>query len=440
MDGSLVSDVRVESASARWVDSPLARMLRGPSGKHALAVLDQAVVSGTSFLTTILLGRWCGAGELGVYSLGFSLLVTWGCVQESLIAMPYTIYRHRPMFGSAAEYAGGVLVHQLLLSGLAAITLVVCGLVLSVTGAAPGLAGVTWVLAAVMPFALLREFGRRYAFAHLRMGEAFALDAAVAVLQLSGLAAFAAAGGLSADTAFATVGLACGLIGAAWFYLTRRNFVIRGGEWRRILRQSWTLGRWIFAGQLSLAVQAYFIQWLLFWTMGKDATGVYAACLTVAQFSNPLILGISNALSPRTALAVAAGGGEELRRVVVRTTLLLAAAMAVFCLIVLVNGDGIMALLYHGRQQFAGHGHAVTVLALAMFATAVGMPASSAPTAIERPDMAFKVGLVALVLSVILGPALAAGWGVTGAAYAFLAGTAAGGAGPVARLHDVGQT
>src|SRR5207249_4408654 len=36
--------------------------------KHTLALLDQAVVSGSSFLTTILIGRWCGAEELGIYS------------------------------------------------------------------------------------------------------------------------------------------------------------------------------------------------------------------------------------------------------------------------------------------------------------------------------------------------------------------------------------
>src|SRR5581483_6028917 len=69
----------------RWSWS---RFLEGDSGKHALALMDQAVVSGTSFLTTVLIGRWCGASELGVYALGFSLLVSWGCVHQSLIALP----------------------------------------------------------------------------------------------------------------------------------------------------------------------------------------------------------------------------------------------------------------------------------------------------------------------------------------------------------------
>src|SRR5438128_4628311 len=122
------------------------------SGKHTLALIDQAVVSGTSFLTTILIGRWCGAGELGVYSLGFSLLVSWGCAQQSLIALPYTIYRHRSRWGTQEEYAGSALVHNGLLSALALVALAAAGVVLSSVGAVAGLAAVIWALAGVMPF------------------------------------------------------------------------------------------------------------------------------------------------------------------------------------------------------------------------------------------------------------------------------------------------
>src|SRR5436305_6675800 len=137
MDGSLVSDVSVGAAEPVPRSRPAgvwARLLRGASGKDVLAVLDQAVVSGTSFVTTILLWRYCGPGELGVYYLGFTLLVTWGCVQESLIALPYTLFRHRPLQGTPAEYAGSVLIHQGLLSALALVSLAVVGLVLSWLG------------------------------------------------------------------------------------------------------------------------------------------------------------------------------------------------------------------------------------------------------------------------------------------------------------------
>jgi O-antigen/teichoic acid export membrane protein len=405
--------------------APWARLLGTDSGQHTLALIDQAVVSGTSFVTTILIGRWCGAGELGVYSLGFSLLVSWGCMQQSLIALPYTIYRHRSQWGTQEEYAGSALVHNGMLSVLAFVALAVGAVALSLGGGLAGLAAVTWALAGVMPFALLREFGRRFAFAHLRMAQALVLDVAVAAVQLPGLAWLASTGRLSGPTAFVAFGGACALTSGIWLYLERQNFAIRWDKVRKTMQQSWALGRWLFASQLTVWLQAYFVHWLLACLLGAMATGVYAACMTVVLFSNPLLLGISNALAPRAAQAFAEGGGPRLRRVVLQTTLLLGAAMALFCAVVMLAGEDIMALLYHG-QQYEGYGNTVTVLALAMLAAALGMPASNGLAAAERPDLSFKAGLLAISLSVILVPCLVIWWGVGGAAFGFLVGHVAG--------------
>src|ERR1051325_11854112 len=69
----------------------LSRLWRFLSGMHALALADQAVVSGTSFLTSVLIGRWAGSSQLGIYAIGLSLLISVVAVQNSLISLPYTI-------------------------------------------------------------------------------------------------------------------------------------------------------------------------------------------------------------------------------------------------------------------------------------------------------------------------------------------------------------
>ncbi len=71
---------------------------------HALALADQAVVSGTSFLTMVVVGRSTSASELGLYSIASSLLVASVTIQDSLISLPYTIQRHRPL-GKPAEHS-----------------------------------------------------------------------------------------------------------------------------------------------------------------------------------------------------------------------------------------------------------------------------------------------------------------------------------------------
>jgi O-antigen/teichoic acid export membrane protein len=405
------------------------------TSKSALSLADQAVVSGTNFLTTVLVGRWCGAQELGVYALGFSLQVFLICVQDSLINGPYTIYRTRSPRGTPAEDLGSTLAHQALLSAVAVLALAAVGACL-----APPLAAVAWTLAAVLPFILLREFGRRVAFAHLRMAEALVLDLVVAVAQLIGLPWLASVGALSAASAFAAIGVACALVGVTWLSLKRRNFVLRWGPVWANAAQNWSLGKWLFASQVTYSIQGYFIHWLLAWMLGATATGIYAACLTVALFANPIILGIGNAFTPRACLAFTEGGSTALRSVVWKTFLLTAVIMGVFCTVVLAGGTNLMALLYRGGQ-YEGHDHALVALVLAVLMSALGMPAANGLAAIERPDLSFKVGVLVVVLSVLLVPWLVAAWGLTGAAYGFLAGHLLGAGGRwlafLARLREV---
>ena len=399
-------------ARGSWVN-----LLRTAWGTQALALADQAVVSGASFLTTVVIGRWTFPNELGVYSIGISLLVSLLVIQESLILLPYTIRRHR-LLGAQAEHAGSSLIQSGLLSALGIVVLVVTALGLSARDAEPTLVAMTWALAAVLPFALLREFGRRFAFAHLQIAQALILDSAVAAMQLAGLGLLAWTGRMSAATACAALGAACALSGVVWLYLARADFVIRADHVRATMKQSWGLGKWLFVSQINWLVQGYITYWLLGWIAGASATGVYAACMSVVLFANPFIQGLGNIFGPKATLVFKEGGGARLRREVVRDSLLLGVAMTLFCLVVLFAGEHVMRLLYHDNE-YEGNGQTVTVLA----------PASNALESIERPQEVFWAGLFAVVLTAALVWWLVAGWGLLGAAYGFLAGNVAGAAG-----------
>ena len=54
---------------------------------RVLALVDQAVVSGTSFLTTAMLARWAVPDELGIYAMAIALLVAWVAVQDSVVSL-----------------------------------------------------------------------------------------------------------------------------------------------------------------------------------------------------------------------------------------------------------------------------------------------------------------------------------------------------------------
>jgi O-antigen/teichoic acid export membrane protein len=404
-----------------------AALMRILFGTHFLALADQAIVSGSSFASTVIVARWTVPSQLGIYSIGISLLVSSLTIQEALISIPYTIQRHRAS-EAPAEHAGGSLMQSGLFSALVVLVLAATSVALRVSGTSPELEMMVWALAAIAPFALLREFGRRFAFAHLRMVQVTLLDGAVAAIQLGALYWLGRNGWMTSATACLALGGACAPTAAMWVYLSRRDIVLRVGQLGETIRRSWAVGKWLFGGQIAVLVQGYVANWLLAWIVSTAATGVYAACMSIVSVANPLILGISNILLPRSVLALNEGGPRKLLRQSVQDAVLLGLAMTAFCVVVMIAGGTVLQILYHGAA-FEGREKVLTVLAAALLATSVGMPATQALTSLERPREIFWTVSVAAVLTTLLVWRLTSAWGLVGAAYGFLLGNIIGAAG-----------
>jgi len=275
---------------------------------------------------------------------------------------------------------------------------------------------------------MLREFGRRFAFAHFQIAQALLLDLAAGVTQIAALFWLGWTGRMSVAAACTALGGACALTSIAWLYLARSNFAIRTGLLPAAVKQSWGLGKWLFAGQITVSVQSYITYWLLALFVGTTATGVYTACMSVVSVANPLIVELGNILMPRAVLAFKEGGAARLRRQTIRVSPLLGAAMTLFCAAVAFAGEDVVRSLFNGKE-YEGQGHTVTVLALALLASAVGFPASNALASMERPSAIVWVGLITALLTIVLVWWLIVGWGLLGAAYGFLAGNVAGAVG-----------
>ena len=393
-------------------------LLRLVSGSHVLAWADQAVVSATSFLALIMIGRWSDPSQLGAYAIGSSFLALLLATQDSLITRPYAIQLHRPL-GTPAEHAFSSLVLSLLLAAAGVLLLSAAALALSAFPAHQDLADITWALTGTIPFVLMREFARRFAFAHLKMVEALTVDLAVAALNVVLLVWLGSTGRLSAVTAFGAVGFSCAIGAIGWLYLARSAFAFRLGQVHATLRQSWSLGQWLFAALLALQVQGYMTYWLSMVIAGATVTGIYAACMSIVSFANPLLFGFFNILTPKSVRALRAEGGAGLRRQAARDSLLLAALMTAFCLLVLLAGENVMDFLYPAAE-YRGNGHILAVLALAALAGAIGAPPAIALASAERARAVAGVTTVTAVLNLVLVWWLMTHWGLLGAAYGFL--------------------
>ena len=306
--------------------------------------------------------------------------------------------------------------------------LIVAGFAFLEVGAGSEIVYMTWAIAAVLPFALTRDFVRRFAFAHFNMVAAFLMDLATATIQLAALAWLGSRGQMSALNAFAALGGACALPTAIWLYYSRAEFTISVQHARVAVKRTWELGKWLLLGRISVQLQGYVTYWISIAIGGAAVTGVYAACMSIVGFANPLMIGFTNVLMPKLVLAWKDGGGPGLWKEANRSAVQIAALTLTFSLAIFVGGEQAMRILYQGKE-FEGLGQTLTVLALAMSVGALGMPASIALATMERPRAIVIVTMVAAVLAIALVWALMTKWGLLGAAYGMLAGSIAGAVG-----------
>lgn len=389
--------------------------------RNGLALFDQALVSGTRFATTIVVGRVCGPDELGNYSLAFAFLILISCLQQALLGQPYTIYGNRLEGKRRAMLAGSVLVHYIILSILAMVGLSLVATVIWSGVGPPQMFSVLLVLIAVNSFSLLWELGRWFAYAHLKLVKVVTMDFAVAVFQIGGILLLAWLGWLNIRTAYLMIGVACGLVGISWLILNRKDFIIRRSAILKDWSRNWSLGWWLAASQVTGVVHGHAMNWMLALMVGTFATGVFVAGESIVLLSNPIILGIGNLLCAETAQAYARGGKAQVKKVTIRAAGLMIGAMALLYVVLVVASDRLIWLFY--GAEYEGTGRFVVVLAACTFAWAITAAVGKGLLAIERSDIVFRGSLFGLVVTLALGLPMVASWETLGAAWALLCGS-----------------
>ena len=398
-----------------------------PSGsvtRHGiLSVADQAIASAANFLAGVTVARACSKEQLGLYMLGFSLILFLTDLQNSVIATPYMIYAPRLKMSALAVYTGSTLVHQLTLCFVTILALV-GGIIALRHGMGPqGLETVLWALLAVITLIMLREYVRRVCFACLKLNRVLLFDTSIAVCQIAGLLLLAHFGFLSASRAYWVMGIACGVAVLSWLWSERSLYSVQIRESLADLKRNCTFGKWVFASNLLWTISMNLYPWLLAFYHGTVSTAMWSTCLGVVALSNPAVLGVQNFLGPKIAHVYAEEHREALRRFVLKASLIFSLPMLVFCLAVAFLGDPLVTLVY--GQKYAGNGLVVALLAVNLVVSAVGFSFSRGLFAIERADLDFWVNFAALFIMLTLGLWLVRSFDLLGAVCGLLFANAA---------------
>jgi O-antigen/teichoic acid export membrane protein len=383
-----------------------------------LSLFDQGIVSVTNFLTGVIVARSCSKEELGIYMLGYSLVLFVTDMQTALIAVPYMVYAPRLTPATRARYTGSTLIHQLVLSFATMLALACGAIAITFKNGQNDLANVVWALAAVAGLIMMREFVRRVCFAKLELEVALYLDIFTGAGQIGGLLVLAHFHRLSAIRTYWVAGAVCGLAVLCWFWFDREACQPRIEQSVADFKTNWTFGKWVFASGAVWTVSTNLYPWLLATFYGTGSAGVWAACVGVVSLGNPLLLGIQNLAGPKISHVYAARGYEGLQRLIWRMSGLMALPLSLLCLALSVFGGHLLSSLY--GKQYAGNGSTVTVLALNLVVSAVVFSFSRALFAAERANSDFVANCAGLGVMAFLGIWLVFAFGPVGAAIGLL--------------------
>lgn len=414
-----------EIPADRQINSARKSILTTDTMNRVWGLFDQLVVSGGSFLATILIGRFAGAEELGIYALVMSVIILMMGIQSSLVSTPY-VFRGSRLNGRARRRAAGsAVLHTVLLCVTASAISLAAALVASLADWIQLPAKPLLIISLCLFPVLIREFARRFMFAELAVRKAALFDSFATGLQMTGLVLLVLWGQLTAETAFLATAVGFGLVLLVCMIRGRDRLLIRPRHAARHLQMNWSFGRWELASNVSLVLHGHAVPWLLLLVASPAATGIFVACRTIVGFARPFVNGLGNILEPQANQTFIDGGVEGVRRFVLRTTTMVALPMAVFCLTVAVWGELCLGWLF-GAEEFAQYGNVLRILAGASFVSSIDLAAIHGLKAIGRPDLNFRMSLLGVCSLLLFAVVLVPMFGVLGGAWALFAGNAVG--------------
>ena len=387
------------------------RRLLSRHGHVNWALSDQAIVSGTNFLTGILLARFLGAHEFGRFTLAWMAILFAASLQHAVINAPMMSIGPKQSEGDAPAYYGAVFVQQAVFAVLSFAMILAGTRVSALVFPEWAVDDLALPLACVAAAFQTQDFLRRYFFTRGRAAMAFSNDAVSYLGQLALLVALflfatpstvAVLWIIGGTSAFAVIVGVLRLGPLAW---DGRGFVTTS------LRH-WRFSKWLAMSALLQWTSGNFFLIAAASMLGATAVGGFRAAQNIIGVTHVLFQGLENIVPSQASRHFhdegAAGLGAYLRRVAwygggVTGILVLMVAVA----------PGFWLRLVYG-EEFAVYAEVLFWLALCYLVFFVSLPLRSGLRALESTKPIFVSYVLATVFSLALAYPMVGWFGLNG--------------------------
>lgn len=365
--------------------------------RHVNWVLaDQVMVSGSNFLTNIMLARYLGLTDFGQFALAWMLVLFVHSLHEALVVSPMISIGPQQSGDGLRKYYGAVFVN------LAAFNTFIVLALFAVLWTADRLVSQWDFEGIIIPIVFmvlanqLQHFCRRYFFAREQSVVSFGSDAVRYLGQIGLIFLLSRSVGLTPAAALLTMTAtaAAGAVPVA-FAATRQQFERQ--TMRSIAVRHWRFSRWMLSSSIMNWMTGYFLTAVTGPLLGMAAVGAMRSTQNIVGVSNIFVFGMENFIPVRAARRLAEGGIPAMNRILLKFLFLGIPIVGGVLVVAAVGAEFWLDFLY--GEEFSGYGYLVVWWSAIHFMSFLIMPLIVGLRTLEMTKPLFQINLVLMVLT-----------------------------------------
>jgi len=364
------------------------------------ALADQATVSGTNFLTGILLARYLGIEEFGRFTLVWMAVIFVNNIQHAMINSPMMSLGPKRPEAEASSYYGAIMVQLVVFAFLTSLLLFTGVWLSGVVFPEWRVDGLAFPLATAALAFQFQDFLRRYFFTRGRAAAAFANDAIRYFGQVAVLIWLFTFSQVEMDTARVlwVIAIMAALASAVGVFFVER-IEIDARIVRSTALQHWDFSKWLTGSALMHWTTGNLFIIVAGGLLGATAVGALRAAQNLMNVVNILFMGLENIVTVRAARAFHEEGKKALCDYLKRVTQFGGGATVIMTSVAAIAPDFWLDLVF--GDQYIGYGYLLRWWAAIYLLVFLGLPLMGGLRAIEKPQTIFTSYLWTTLFSVL---------------------------------------
>ena len=384
--------------------------------KSAIAVVDQALISASGFLVSVVLIKTVSKPEYGYYAIALPVSLFLASIQQALVSAPMSVLLAAKDGEDRQRYLSSLAWGQLFVILPASLAAAVLFYVAGAWVLNPLSQSIAVALAAAVTGLLWREFLRSYQFARELPEDVLKMDVLYVAILTIALCSLVYLLRITVASIWIVMGLAS-LMAAFPF---GRGFARRPDAGWTAFRENWPYGRWAILGVLVTHIQTYSHLYLLGVLIGSVAVADASAARLLLMPMALAQTGWSRVAIPHGAAMRERGQFPQFFREQMFASLAFFAAVSLYVAVLHEFSGTLQGILL--SDKYASALRYVMLWGAIFSAGFATLSASNGLQAAMRFSFITKASLVVMPLTAGSSYVLIRGYGITGALTALLAG------------------